>query len=82
MDKENIPTTIASKVNKSMRKNRVPTLNQWGRWTFAALEEVMDTMERGQTSFRKAKKFRHIPLTFLLDHSNGKTKSKNHYIKM
>ncbi len=82
MDKENNPPTIASKVNKSMRKNRVPTLNQWGRWTFETLEEVMYTMERGQTSFRKARKFWHIPLTFLLDHSNDKTKSKNHYTEM
>ncbi len=32
-------------------------------------------MERGQASLRKASKFWHIPITFLLDHLNNKTRS-------
>jgi len=35
-----------------------------------------EAMERGQASLRKASKFWHIPITFLLDHLNDKTKSK------
>jgi hypothetical protein len=37
------------------------------------LEKAMDVVEKSQTFFRKANKFRHIPFTFLLDHLNGKT---------
>jgi hypothetical protein len=33
-------------------------------------------MERGQASLRKASKFWHILVTFLLNHLNNKTKSK------
>jgi hypothetical protein len=33
-------------------------------------------MERGHASLRKASKFWHIPITFLLDHLIDKTKSK------
>jgi hypothetical protein len=40
------------------------------------LKEAMDAMERGSTSLKKIGKFWHIPLTFLLDYFNNKTRSK------
>jgi hypothetical protein len=40
------------------------------------LEEAIDAMERGSTSLKKTSKFWHIPLTFLLDYLNHKTRSK------
>lgn len=36
----------------------------------------MDAMKRGSTSLKKTSKFWHIPLTFLLDYLNHKTRSK------
>ncbi len=64
---------IAPKVNKSTRKNMVPTLTQWKKWTNEALEEAMDVMERGQTFLRKINKFWQVPLTLLSNHLNGRT---------
>jgi hypothetical protein len=40
------------------------------------LEAAMDIMERGQLSLKKVNKFWHILVTSLLDHLNGKTKSR------
>jgi hypothetical protein len=40
------------------------------------LEKAMDAMEKGSTSLKKTSKFWHIPLTFLLDYLNHKTRSK------
>jgi hypothetical protein len=36
----------------------------------------MDAMERGDTSLRKVAKYWNIPLTSLLDHLNGRTRSR------
>jgi len=36
----------------------------------------MDVVERGQLSLRKVNKFWHILVTSLLDHLNGKTRSR------
>jgi hypothetical protein len=40
------------------------------------LEVAMDTMERGQLSLKKVIKFWDILITSLLDHLNGKAKSR------
>jgi hypothetical protein len=44
-NKENIPPKIRTKINKLGRRNMVPTLIQWGRWTSETLEEIMNIME-------------------------------------
>ncbi len=75
MNIESIPLTSASQANKSIRTNRFPTLTEWRRWIIETLEEVMDAMKRGSTSLKKTSKFWHIPLTFLLNYLNHKTRS-------
>ncbi len=57
INKENTLPKIAPKVNKSTRKNMVPTLTQWKRWTNEALEETMDVMETSQIFLKKISKF-------------------------
>jgi hypothetical protein len=51
-------------------------LTQQGRLTFDALEATMDVVESGQLFLKKASKFWHIQVKFLLDHLNGKTRSR------
>jgi len=40
------------------------------------LEEAMDVIEKGTHSIRKANKSWNIPMSSLVDHLNGKTKSR------
>jgi hypothetical protein len=74
MNKENIPPKIALKVDKSTKRNKVPTLTQQGRWTSEALEEVMNVVKICEASLMKVSKFWYIPLTSLSNHLNGKTR--------
>jgi hypothetical protein len=76
MNKENIPPRTALKVNKSTKRNKVPTLTQQGKWTSEALEEVMNVVKTCATSLMKVSKFWYIPLTSLSNHLNGRTRSK------
>jgi hypothetical protein len=46
-----------------------------GIWTNEVLEETMDVIERRTRSVRKVSKSWNIPLSSLVDHLNGKTKS-------
>ncbi len=45
-------------------------------WTNEVLEEAMDVIEKGTHSIRKANKSWNIPMSSLVDHLNGKTKSR------
>ncbi len=74
---ENLPPIILTQVEKPTTVNKVCSLTQWGRWTSDALEVVMDVVERGQLSLRKANKFWHIPITSLLDTWMGKQDQEN-----
>jgi hypothetical protein len=47
-----------------------------GMWTNEVLEEAMDVIEKGTHSIRKANKSWNIPMSSLVDHLNGKTKSR------
>jgi hypothetical protein len=76
MNKENIPPRTTLKVDKSTKRNKVPTLTQQGRWTSEALEEAMNVVKRRETSLMKVSKFWYIPLTSLSNHLNGRTRSK------
>lgn len=42
---KNTPIKIKTNIYKLGRRNMVPTLIQWGRWTNEALEEAMNIME-------------------------------------
>jgi len=76
MNKENIPPKSTLKVDKSTKRNKVPTLTQQGRWTSEALEEAMNVVKIRETSLMKVSKFWYIPLTSFSNHLNGRTRSK------
>jgi hypothetical protein len=54
----------------------VPPKIKRGMWTSEMLEEAMDVIERRTHSIRKANKSWNIPMNSLVDHLNGKTRSK------
>jgi hypothetical protein len=43
-------------------------------WTNETLETSMDVVERGTGSLKKANKWWNIPMNFLSNHINGKTR--------
>jgi hypothetical protein len=45
-------------------------------WTNEALEEVMDVIEKMTHYVRKASKSWNIPMSSLVEHLNGKTRSR------
>ncbi len=45
-------------------------------WIDEALETAMDVVERGTHSLRRTNKSWNIPMNFLSNHLNGKTRSK------
>jgi hypothetical protein len=51
------------------------------KWTDEALEEIMDAIESGNTTLRKANRFWSIPLNSLFNHLNGKTWTKKVRVK-
>jgi hypothetical protein len=55
-----------------MINRSAPTLVR-SKWTNQQVEDAMNVMHRGQTSFRKANKLWNILLTSLSNHLNGKT---------
>ncbi len=51
-------------------------MTQRGKWTFDALEVIMDALEREQLSLvRKTSRSWHILITSFLDHLNGRIRS-------
>jgi hypothetical protein len=47
-----------------------------GKWTSEQLEEVMDEVENGTISLRRASRRWNIPLTSLSNHLYGKTRTR------
>jgi hypothetical protein len=47
-----------------------------GMWIDETLEVTMDVTERGTHSLRRANRSWNIPMSSLVDHLNGKTKSR------
>jgi hypothetical protein len=54
----------------------VPPKIRKGMWTNEALEEEMGVIERKIHSIRRVYKSWNIPMSFFVDHINGKTKSR------
>ncbi len=61
--KQKINTTIESSAKKGM-------------WTDEVLKTIMDVIENGTHSMKKANKSWNIPMSSFTNHLNGKTKSK------
>lgn len=80
IDKENIPPPLAQNTSQKLtRTNKSITISQRSKWTIIkVLKNVMDTMGRKVTSLRKTNQFWNMPLKSLLNHFNGKIKSKKH----
>jgi hypothetical protein len=54
----------------------VPPKIKKGMWINEALKEAMDVIQRRTNSIRWVSKSWNIPMSSLVDHLNGKTKSK------
>jgi hypothetical protein len=54
----------------------MPAKTKRGTWKNEMLEITMDVVERGTHSLSRANKSWNIPMSSLVDHLNGKTKSK------
>ncbi len=74
---ENLPPTL-----DPQNKKIAPQLNQMfkktrrGMWIDETFEVVMDVIERGIYSLRKANRSWNLPMSSLVDHLHGKTKSR------
>ncbi len=53
----------------------MPPKTRKGMWTTKALEKTMDVIERGTHSMRASKSW-NIPMSSLVDHLDGKTRSR------
>jgi hypothetical protein len=60
----------------TQEKKRLPITISKSKWTNQQLEDAMDIIESGHTSLRKANKYENILFASLLDHLNGKTRSR------
>ncbi len=58
------------------KKKRLPITISKSKWTNQQLEDAMDIIESGHTSLRKANKYENIIFASLLDHLNGRTRSR------
>jgi hypothetical protein len=56
IDQENIPPR-SNPIIKPPKAYRVPTMSGKVKWIDEALEEVMDAIESGNTTLRKASRF-------------------------
>jgi hypothetical protein len=50
-------------------------------WTNETLKATMDVVERGTHSLRRVNRLWNIPMSSLIDHLNGKTKSRKMGLK-
>ncbi len=50
-------------------------------WTNETLKATMDVVERGTHSLRRVNRLWNIPMNSLIDHLNGKTKSRKMGLK-
>jgi hypothetical protein len=68
---KNVPPQPTSRPNhKRSRINRVATSNNKGKWTNQALEEAMDSIEKGTCSLKVTSKSWNIQVTPFLDQEN------------
>jgi hypothetical protein len=76
-NKENLPLT-SNPQNKRLtpQLNRMPPKTKRGMWTDEMPEVAMDLIKGGTHSLRKVNKSWDIPMSSIIDHLNGKTKSK------
>ncbi len=56
--------------------NQIPTTSRKGMWINEPLEVVMNGVERGRCSLKKANKSWNILLSSFFDHLNKKTRSR------
>jgi hypothetical protein len=75
-NKENCPFAPKPQNKISTQLNQVPSTTKEGMWTYEALELTMDVVENGTYSLRRASRAWNIPMSYILDHLNGKTRSR------
>jgi tellurite resistance-related uncharacterized protein len=73
-NKENIQH-VGVNTHKTTKANRVLVKVIKGKWTYYALKEAVEVVERGINIMRKASRNWGIPFFFLGHHLNGKIKS-------
>ncbi len=77
MDKENLPHVHELKTKrKPPQINWIPIASRKGMWMDEALKTLVDVVERGICSLRKASRSWNIPLSSFFNHLNGKTRSR------
>ncbi len=75
VNKENFPLALDPQSKRlAAQLNRVPSKTRRNMWTNETLETSMDVVERGTGSLKKANKSWNIPMNFLSNHLNGKTR--------
>jgi hypothetical protein len=70
-----LPTPRAQ-TKRARKVNMTLCLYPRGTWTIETLEEAMDIVERGHFSMIRASQHWHIPLTFLSNHLNDRTRPR------
>jgi hypothetical protein len=79
LDYKNLSLQYGSQLRQKstkVQRNLIAKVNN--TWIDEHLEEALDVMKKGVTSLKKANKHWNIPLTFLSNHLNGKTRSRKY----